>query len=76
MPSVSKSQARLFAAAAHDKKFAKEVGIDPKVAKEWNEKDKKAKTKDKNLPEHKKKASNETYVTTATLAGPKGFRDQ
>lgn len=75
MPSVSKAQARLMAAAAHNPEIAKKTGVDPKVAKEWNEKDKKAKTKDKKLPEHKK-PSNETYVTTASLSGPRGFKDQ
>lgn len=35
MPSKSKSQARMFAAAAHDPKFAKKVGIDSSDAKEW-----------------------------------------
>lgn len=41
MPSKSKSQARLMAAAAHDKTFAKKVGIPTKVAKEFNRADKK-----------------------------------
>lgn len=77
MPSKSESQKRLMAAAAHDPAFAKKVGIKQDTAKEWNQKDKEAGKK--KLPEkvdHKKKSSNETYVTTATLAGPKGFRDQ
>lgn len=39
MPSKSKAQARMFAAAAHDPKFAKKVGIDSKTAKEWNSAD-------------------------------------
>lgn len=77
MPSVSESQRKLMAAVAHDPKFAKKVGVDPKTAKEWNEKDKKAKTSKKGLPEHvEKKSSNKTYTTTSTLSGPKGFRDQ
>jgi hypothetical protein len=41
MPSKSKKQERLMAAAAHDKDFAKRVGINQKVAKEFNEADKK-----------------------------------
>ncbi len=40
MPSKSKKQARLMAAAAHDPKFAKEVGIPQSVAKEFNQMDK------------------------------------
>lgn len=40
MPSVSSKQARLMAAAAHDKKFAKKAGIPQSVAKEFNEADK------------------------------------
>jgi len=39
MPSKSKSQARLFAAAAHDPAFAKKVGVPQKVAKEFNRAD-------------------------------------
>jgi len=40
MPSKSAKQARTMAAAAHDPKFAKKVGIQPKVAKEFNKADK------------------------------------
>lgn len=39
MPSKSASQARLMAAAAHDKAFAKKVGVPQKVAKEYNRAD-------------------------------------
>ena len=39
MPSKSKKQARTMAAAAHDPKFAKKVGIPQKVAKEYNKAD-------------------------------------
>lgn len=39
MPSKSKSQAKLMAAAAHDPKFAKKVGVPVKVAKEFNKAD-------------------------------------
>lgn len=42
MPSKSKAQARLMAAAAHDTKFAKRAGIPVKVAKEFNAADKAA----------------------------------
>jgi hypothetical protein len=41
MPSKSKSQAKLMAAVAHDKGFAKKVGIPVKVGKEFNRADKK-----------------------------------
>jgi hypothetical protein len=40
MPSKSKSQARLMAAASHSKDFAEKVGIPMKVAKEFNKADK------------------------------------
>lgn len=39
MPSKSKSQKRLMAAAAHDPGFAKKVGVPVKVAKEYNRAD-------------------------------------
>ena len=39
MPSKSVKQARTMAAAAHDPKFAKKVGIPEKVAKEFNQAD-------------------------------------
>ena len=39
MPSKSVKQARLMAAAAHDPKFAKKVGIPVSVAKEFNQAD-------------------------------------
>ncbi len=40
MPSKSPKQARTMAAAAHNPKFAKRVGIPQKVAKEFNQADK------------------------------------
>ena len=40
MPSVSKAQHNLMAAAAHNPKFAKKVGVPVSVAKEYNEADK------------------------------------
>lgn len=40
MPSKTPKQARTMAAAAHDPKFAKKLGIPQKVAKEFNQKDK------------------------------------
>jgi hypothetical protein len=39
MPSKSPKQARLMAAAAHDSKFAKSVGVPVKVAKDFNKAD-------------------------------------
>ena len=36
MPSKSKEQAKLMAAAAHNEEFARKSNIDPKVAKEWH----------------------------------------
>jgi len=40
MPSKSQAQARLMAAAAHNKAFAKKVGVPQSVAKEFNAADK------------------------------------
>jgi hypothetical protein len=40
MPSKSKAQARMMAAAAHNPAFAKKVGVPSKVAKEFNRADK------------------------------------
>jgi hypothetical protein len=42
MPSTSKAQARLMAAAAHDPAFAKRAGVPVKVAKEFNKADAKS----------------------------------
>ena len=39
MPSKSKAQARLMAAAAHSRSFAKKAGVPMKVAKEFNQAD-------------------------------------
>lgn len=39
MPSKSPKQALTMAAAAHDKSFAKKVGIPQKVAKDFNKAD-------------------------------------
>lgn len=41
MPSKTPKQRRTMAAAAHNPEFAKKVGIPQKVAKEFNEADKK-----------------------------------
>ena len=45
MPSKSQAQERLMAAAAHNKGFAKKVGVPQKVAKEFNKADKGVKVK-------------------------------
>jgi len=42
VPSKTKKQARTMAAAAHNPQFAKKVGIPTKVAKEFNQADKKS----------------------------------
>jgi hypothetical protein len=39
MPSKSKAQERLMAAAAHDPEFAKKVGVPVSVAREFNAED-------------------------------------
>jgi hypothetical protein len=43
MPSKTEKQRRTMAAAAHDKSFAKKMGIPQKVAKEFNKSDQKKK---------------------------------
>lgn len=43
MPSKTEKQRRTMAAAAHDPKFAKKMGIPSKVAKEFNKADTKKK---------------------------------
>ena len=40
MPSKSRKQARLMAAAAHDPAFARRAGVPQKVAREFNQADK------------------------------------
>lgn len=39
MPSKSQAQARLMAAAAHDRKFAKKAGVPQSVAREYSDAD-------------------------------------
>ncbi len=55
MPSKSAKQAQLMAAAAHDPKFAKRVGVPVSVAKEFNRAD--AGT---GILSHKRKPSTQT----------------
>jgi len=59
--SVSEPQARLMAAAAHDPKFAKKVGMKQSVAKEFNKADTGSKMLS-NAMKHKKKAKEESYL--------------
>ena len=55
MPSSSPAQARMMAAAAHDPKFAKRVGVPVSVAREFNQADKGKKLAEamKRMPEKK-----------------------
>jgi hypothetical protein len=55
MPSSSPAQARMMAAAAHDPKFAKKVGVPVSVAKDFNQADKGKKLAEamKRMPEKK-----------------------
>jgi ribosome assembly protein YihI (activator of Der GTPase) len=55
MPSSSPAQARMMAAAAHDPKFAKKVGVPVSVAKDFNQADKGKKLADamKRMPNRK-----------------------
>ena len=64
MPSVSKAQAHLMQAAAHNPAFAKKAGIKQDTAKEWSGKDSKERTK--KLPD---KVSNEDQIFTSANIG-------
>jgi hypothetical protein len=55
MPSKSAAQARLMAAVAHSKKFAKKVGIPQSVGREYNEADKDKDTKSHERRERKER---------------------
>lgn len=57
MPSKSQSQARLFAAMAHDPEIAKQHGVSMSTAKEWNKSDAEMGNLNKSskLPKHVKK---------------------
>jgi len=57
MPSKTQKQARTMAAAAHDKKFAKKMGIPPKVATEFNKADTGTKRLSKAMKKSSKKAA-------------------
>ena len=52
MPSKSKAQAKLMAAAAHNPAFAKKVGVPVSVAKEFNQADKGKKFKEGGQMKH------------------------
>lgn len=52
MPSTSKAQARLMAAAAHNPAFAKKVGVPVSVAKEFNQADKGHKFRSGGMAKH------------------------
>jgi hypothetical protein len=69
--SKSEKQARTMAAAAHDPKFAKKVGIKQGVAKEFNKADKGTKQLS-NAMKHKKntkEGTEETNMNTRTIEG-------
>ena len=55
MPSVSEKQKRMMAAAAHNPKFAKKVGIPEAVAKEFNQADVAKKTRKEKISSRYKK---------------------
>lgn len=64
MPSKSKSQAKFFAAAAHNPEFAKKAGISQSAAKEWNNADEKEGNlkKGSKLPNKVKKKTTESSM--------------
>jgi len=53
MPSKTPQQARLMAAAAHNPKFAKKVGVPQSVASEFNQADKGKGTLRRGMPKPK-----------------------
>ena len=67
MPSKSKAQAHLMAAAAHNPEIAKDAGIPQSVAKDFNQADKKEGTlkKGSKKPEH----VNEEVINEASGVG-------
>lgn len=75
--SVSKKQARTMAAAAHDPKFAKKVGIKQSVAKEFNKADKGTKQLSKAMKEKKTTESVVSEISADTLKSyiPKALAD-
>jgi hypothetical protein len=75
--SKSEKQARTMAAAAHDPKFAKKVGIKQGVAKEFNKADKGTKQLS-NAMKHKKntkEGTEETNMNTRTMEAKKAKPD-
>lgn len=54
MPSSTERQKRFMTIAAHSPAFAKKVGIDPKVAKEFHSEDKKIEEGKKHKPSYVK----------------------
>lgn len=69
MPSKSQSQARLFAAMAHDPEIAKQHGVSMSTAKEWNKSDAEMGNLNKSskLPKHVKKEKTEESSTRDIL---------
>jgi len=74
--SVSQKQARTMAAAAHDPKFAKKVGIKQSVAKEFNKADTGTKQLS-NAMKHKKtkESTEETTMNKTTMEAKKAKKD-
>jgi len=66
--SVSQAQFRTMAAAAHNPKFAKKVGIKQSVAKEFNQADKGSNYK--KLPDRTTEGSDDNFGTKAALLSP------
>lgn len=64
--STSEKQARTMAAAAHNPKFAKKVGIKQSVAKEFNKKDKGTKLLSKAMKHKKNTSEGSTNMKTTT----------
>ena len=69
--STSEKQARFMAAASHDPKFAKKVGMDTSVAKEFNRADTGTKQLSNAMKHKKEESVDEAQVDNAQMSDPR-----
>lgn len=72
MPSKSKAQRNLMAAAAHNPAFAKKVGVPVKVAKEFNQADKGKKFKEGGEMKHSDMSKDKPMMKKVAAEAVKG----
>jgi hypothetical protein len=72
MPSSSKAQRNLMAAAAHNPAFAKKVGVPVKVAKEFNQADKGKKFKEGGSMKHSDMSKDKPMMKKVAAEAVKG----